>query len=122
MRVTLAIIVGSILLGLPATAKLDTSDPLAVAFGTMPKFWGAQLSPDGSKLLTLQVHEDKRQGELIIAVVLDMNAREQRVLLASERNRFKIEWCKWANNERLLCGSIGDIADGKWPVSEAAIA
>jgi dienelactone hydrolase len=84
-------------------------DPLAVAFGTMPQVWGVRLSPDGTKVSYLQMMQGH---EIPIAVVLDFASRQRRLVLASEKDRFDIKWCEWANNERLLCGFRAITRDG----------
>jgi dipeptidyl aminopeptidase/acylaminoacyl peptidase len=75
-------------------------DPLAVAFGTMPALWGVRLSPDGSKVSLLQMHPD----DLPILRILDLTTGKVNIALASTKDGFDIQWCDWANNERLLCG------------------
>jgi dipeptidyl aminopeptidase/acylaminoacyl peptidase len=81
-------------------AGADSRDPLAVAFGTMPALWGVQISPDGGKIVFLKMHAD----DIPIAVVFDLARGKSRVVLASEKDRFELSWCEWANEERLLCG------------------
>ncbi len=81
-------------------ARADTPDPTAVAFGTMPALWGVQISPDGSKIVLLKMHDQ----DLPVAIVFDFAGAKPRIVLASEKDRFELEWCEWANDERLLCG------------------
>jgi hypothetical protein len=75
-------------------------DPLAVAFGTMPELWGVRMSPDGSKVSLLQMHPN----DLPILRVFDLTTGKVNIALASTKDGFDIQWCDWANNERLLCG------------------
>jgi dipeptidyl aminopeptidase/acylaminoacyl peptidase len=82
------------------SAGADSRDPMAVAFGTMPAFWNVQISPDGGKIVFLKMHSD----DIAIAVVFDLAGGKARVALASEKDRFELSWCEWANEERLLCG------------------
>jgi dipeptidyl aminopeptidase/acylaminoacyl peptidase len=86
--------------------ELKTS-PLAQAFGSAPAMWGAKLSPDGSKVSFIRMHE---QGATV-AVVLDMVTGKARVILGGDRDRFDITWCDWVNSERLLCGLRGVVLD-----------
>ncbi|MBW2541738.1 MAG: S9 family peptidase [Deltaproteobacteria bacterium] len=74
-------------------------DPLAVAFGTMPALWGARISPDGSMVSFLQMHSE----DLSVLGVLDLTTGKSNIALASTRDGFNLQWCDWANNERLLC-------------------
>ena len=75
-------------------------DPLAVAFGTMPALWGVRMSPDGAKVSFLQMHPE----ELPLLGILDLATGKANIAMASTQDGFDIQWCDWANNERLLCG------------------
>jgi dipeptidyl aminopeptidase/acylaminoacyl peptidase len=91
----------------PSPLLADARDPLAVAFGTLPAIWGVKLSPDGSKLSFLQMHPQ----DLPVAAVLDMRRGKVNLALASVEDEFDVQWCEWANNERLLCGFYGVVRD-----------
>jgi dipeptidyl aminopeptidase/acylaminoacyl peptidase len=73
---------------------------MAVAFGTMPALWNVRISPDGSKAVLLEMHD----RDIPIAIVIDFSGGKPRIVLASEKDRFDLGWCEWANHERLLCG------------------
>jgi dipeptidyl aminopeptidase/acylaminoacyl peptidase len=88
-------------------ARVGAPDPLAVAFGAQPSLWGLRISPDGSKLSFLQMHET----DLPIAAVFDTRTGKARLAVASVEGKFDVEWCGWANNERLLCGFSGIARD-----------
>jgi dipeptidyl aminopeptidase/acylaminoacyl peptidase len=91
-----------------AVAKTDAPDALAVAFGTMPALWNVQMSPDGSKLSFLQMHRE----DLPIMGVFDARTGKVQTALASVAGKFDIQWCDWANDERLLCGFRGVAGSG----------
>jgi len=78
-------------------------DPLAVAFGTMPGLWGVRMSPNGAKVSFLQMHPEN----LSVLTVFDLSTGEANLALASTRDGFNLQWCDWANNERLLCSFFG---------------
>ena len=82
------------------TSSAASPDPLAVAFGTMPGLWGVRMSPDGSKVSLLQMHPD----ELPILRIFDLVTGQVNLALVSTKDGFDIQWCDWANDERLLCG------------------
>jgi len=82
-------------------AKGDT-DSLATAFGKVPYLWGAHLSPDGSKVSFLHMVE----AGVPVAYVMSLDG-EPTPVMASTSGKFDIYWCRWANNERLLCGFYG---------------
>jgi dipeptidyl aminopeptidase/acylaminoacyl peptidase len=58
------------------------------------------MSPDGTKVSFLQMHPE----DLPILRTLDLTTGTPNLALASTRDGFDIQWCKWANDERLLCG------------------
>jgi dipeptidyl aminopeptidase/acylaminoacyl peptidase len=90
-----------------AASNAAAPDPLAVAFGTMPGLWNVRMSPDGSKVSFLQMHSE----DLPILVILDLTSGKVNLAMASTSDGFDIQWCNWANNERLLCGFMA-IAGG----------
>ena len=75
------------------------STPLAKAFAAAPAMWGAHLSPDGTKVSFIHMHE---QGMTLLAV-LDTATGKITPAMTAERDRFTIDWCDWVNNQRLLC-------------------
>jgi dipeptidyl aminopeptidase/acylaminoacyl peptidase len=77
---------------------LKTS-PLAVAFGSQPDFRSLHMSPDGDKLVVVQYHPDGYD----FARTLDMKTMKS-VMVYAATDQFDIDWCRWANDKRLLCG------------------
>ena len=69
----------------------------------MPALWGVRISPDGSKVSFLQMHPK----DLPVLTVLDLATGAVNLALASTRDGFDIQWCDWANDERLLCSFFG---------------
>ena len=86
----------------PAFPETMAADPSAMAFGQMPTLWDVDLSPDGSKISYLTHHNSGTP----IAVVWELEGGKPHVLLASQPDGAKLNWCKWANNERLLCSYL----------------
>jgi len=89
-----------VLFAIAPASNAAPPDPLAVAFGTRPALWDVRMSPDGTKVSFLQMHPE----DLPVLRTLDLTTGEANLALASTRDGFDIQWCKWANNERLLCG------------------
>jgi dipeptidyl aminopeptidase/acylaminoacyl peptidase len=58
------------------------------------------MSPDGTKVSFLQMHPE----DLPILRIFDLTTGKANLALASTKDGFDIQWCDWANNERLLCG------------------
>lgn len=65
----------------------------------MPALWDVGISPDGSKASLLQMHPE----DLPILTILDLTTGKANLALASTEDGFEIQWCRWANSERLLC-------------------
>ncbi len=75
---------------------------LAQAFGSAPLMWGLQLSPDGAKFSAIQMNPS---GVTFARVVSFEDATSAIVLTGTDE--FRVTWCGWANQERLLCGLRG---------------
>lgn len=75
------------------------TSPLAEAFGSAPLVWGLRLSPDGTRISFLQMHPD---GYPLVNV-FDTGSGNVTTAMAGERDGYDISWCRWANEERLLC-------------------
>lgn len=78
------------------------SDPIATLFGSHPDIRGVRLSPDGSKLSFLKTHPDG----YTIATVLDLTGPKLTGILNSDKDENDIQWCRWVNEERLLCAYV----------------
>jgi len=95
-----ALISGALLCVFAVASRAASPDPLATAFGTMPALWGVRMSPDGAKVSVLKMHP----ADFPILMILDLEKGSANLALASTPDGFDIQWCDWANNERLLCG------------------
>jgi dienelactone hydrolase len=76
------------------------STPVAAAFGSQPTVWNLRLNPDGGKLSFLQAGADDRT----VLIVADLENGGGNPVMASDPQSFDIDWCDWANEERILCG------------------
>jgi dipeptidyl aminopeptidase/acylaminoacyl peptidase len=92
-----------LLCSVAAAPSYAAPDPLAAAFGTMPTLRNVRMSPDGTKVSLVQMHAD----DLPILRILDLATGKVNLALASTTDGFDIQWCAWANNERLLCSFFG---------------
>ena len=75
-------------------------DPIAATFGTLPDIHGMHLSPDGTKISMIKWLPNDTPA----AVVFDLVAKKGTVIAATKKGEAVLDWCDWANNERLLCG------------------
>ena len=74
-------------------------EALAKAFGTRPAAWGAQLSPDGERILYLTP-----VGTIGTAVVVaDIASGATKVVLGGQTNTVQPGWCHWKSDKRLVC-------------------
>ncbi len=71
---------------------------LARGLGELPTLDDASLSPDGRHLLLLQSN-----GEAYDLAVERVGADSRRVILSATPERGLFNWCRWANNERIVC-------------------
>lgn len=70
----------------------------ASEFGKLPPIHSMSISPDGSKLVALRA-----QGDTYHAVVTDLVARKSRLVLAADPDEFLFDWCRFANETRVIC-------------------
>lgn len=75
------------------------STPLAEAFGAAPYVRGLRLSPDGSRISFIREHPD---GYSIVGV-FDTRSGDTTVAMAARPDGYAIDWCGWANDERIIC-------------------
>ncbi|MFO7569872.1 MAG: alpha/beta fold hydrolase [Smithellaceae bacterium] len=79
--------------------ELKTS-PLAVTFGSQPDFRSLSLSPEGNRLAFIQYHPDGYD----FVRTLDLTTKQiSGMIFAGRKDEFEIAWCRWANQERVLC-------------------
>ncbi len=103
---SLAVAVWALLLADPAWSEL----PPVEAFASLPAMTQPALSPDGRHLVTLRTIGDTQH-----AFVTDVSTARTNPVLAADPARFFINYCRWANNERLLCSirSYGELKSGR---------
>ncbi len=74
------------------------ADPLPEAYGALPAISDLQISPDGKRIAAL-----RPLGSVHGLTVIDLETRSQNIALAADPARFQITFCRWANEERLVC-------------------
>jgi len=70
----------------------------AAAFGKLPPIASINLSPDGQTLVMLRVRNDTYH-----VVVTDLTTRKSKLLMAADPAEFLFDWCRFANNKRVVC-------------------
>ncbi|MBF8270860.1 MAG: Peptidase S9 protein, partial [Gammaproteobacteria bacterium] len=99
-------LIGILAVGLITAAHATDGDlrsnPTAKLYGSHPDIRGVRLSPDGSKLSFLKTHPD---GYTIVTV-LDLAGPKLTGVINSDKDINDIAWCRWANEERLLCAYV----------------
>lgn len=78
---------------------LKTS-PLAVKFGSQPDLRSLHISPDGSKLVFIQFHPEG----IDVVSTWDSRTKQGRIIFSGKKDSYEVNWCRWANEERVLCG------------------
>ncbi len=86
-------------LALAAAAAKSAAPPIE-AFARPPKFESVSISPDGRYLAWIQGAGDV-QG---VVVAERAGSRQGNVVMSSDSDPFRLSWCAWANDSRLLCG------------------
>jgi len=90
-------------LGVVATAAATAATPPSIdAFAAYSDFGAVTLSPDGNRIAYTA-----RAGEKRALIVLDLEKRTMKPILAAEENLFQIRWCSFKTAQRLLCGLRG---------------
>ncbi len=91
------------------TAAADlTPEQAARAFGSRPAVESIRLSPDGSKIVFVEPLAG--QGSLVYSVSL-ADGKPTAVTRAGG-DPFRMQWCDWANEQRLICELYGLSNDG----------
>lgn len=81
--------------------------PPATVFGMRPRIELAALSPDGRRLAIAQTQDDRA-----FIVVVDLAGSGRQVALAEPENML-VQWCRWASNDRIVCGFSGTDRDAR---------
>jgi dipeptidyl aminopeptidase/acylaminoacyl peptidase len=74
------------------------------AFARMPHMRSVSISPDGSRIAFVSSVADE---SVAITFERQQPAATTKTLFRAEAGKFDIEWCRWANDTRLLCGLTG---------------
>jgi dipeptidyl aminopeptidase/acylaminoacyl peptidase len=93
MRACVAMVIALIALSAPAAELVPVS-----AFARLPQVSGFDVSPSGNRVLMFQP-----AGDSLHLVVIDLVAKTTRLALASDPDRFFFNWCRFANEDRILC-------------------
>jgi dipeptidyl aminopeptidase/acylaminoacyl peptidase len=93
-----------------ATAALSAAQPIA-NFARRPQMHGISISPDGRYIAFLSGVEDET---LLMTFDRTQAGSAFKRVTTSEPGRFDIGWCRFANNQRLLCGLYGNLRGKKY--------
>jgi len=94
-----------------APFAVPAADPAPVsAYASLPEVTSPRLSPNGDRLLVLRAIGDTQH-----AFVVNLSDGESNPVLAADPSRFFINYCTWANNDRLVCSirMYGEIRSGR---------
>src|SRR3979409_1781719 len=98
---------GSVALALGLFSNVSNSAATAPSiedFASRPQVEDVSISPDGRYLALIQTHD----GKALVVIVARRGTPGQppRGVLV-EPDNFRMTWCHWATNTRLLCGFRG---------------
>ena len=87
----------------------DTPSPSKI-FGSLPPLKSIELSPDGSKAVMLIA-----QGDTYHVALFDLVKSKTKLLMAANPEEFTYNWCKFANDTRIVCsmGSFIELQAGQ---------
>jgi len=91
----------ALLAGVAARA-IGAEPPSIDTFAAYSDFGAVSLSPDGNRVAYTARAKDGRA-----LIVLDLEKRTMKAILAAESDLFQIRWCSFKTSERLLCGLRG---------------
>lgn len=77
----------------------------AFAFGLRPSVMNASISPDGTKLATIEANGSR--GSVIRVLDLTNAASQPRTIVGFEGDPDRVDWCRWTGAKRLLCDVYG---------------
>ncbi len=69
-----------------------------------PSIGQIELSPDGNKMLMLRAIENN-----YYAFSINLKNKKNNPVMASDPGNFSLNWCKWANNKKIICSGSGTI-------------
>ncbi len=89
-------------LTISAFSFVSNANPLpAKAFASLPDITQVTLSPDGTKVASLQRYEHKGTAGVLLNV-FNFKTRENKTLTSSDNSKFVIGWITWANNNEIF--------------------
>ncbi len=92
-------------LSMGSTALHAAPEPIE-HFARMPQIRDVAISPDGSRIAFISSVDDT---SVIMTFDRGGTRSEFRRVAASEPDKFDLTWCRWANNNRVLCGIRGNL-------------
>jgi dipeptidyl aminopeptidase/acylaminoacyl peptidase len=96
-------------IGMVAAVSGHTATPPSIEdFASRPQVEDVSISPDGRYVAMIRTRDGKG-----FAFVSDRRAGKDQMLrlVITEPDHFRMTWCRWATNTRLLCGLRGMVSD-----------
>ena len=79
-----------------ATGQTNPTNPPAIK--------QIELSPDGNRMLMLRAIENN-----YYAFAINLKNKKNNPVMASDPGNFSLNWCKWANNKKIICSGSGTV-------------
>lgn len=80
------------------TPSPPSHDTVLEAYAALPALTDLQISPDGRRIAAL-----RPVGPLNGLTIIDLATQRSNIALAADPSRYQINFCRWANETRLVC-------------------
>ncbi len=85
-----------------AQAPASATPPTAQQFAALQDHITPALSPDGARI----AYTERVDGKLVVTVIT-IATRERKTLMTAEMDGYRVRWCRFKNDTRLLCSFLG---------------
>tara|TARA_B100000131_G_C18054759_1_gene587916 strand:+ start:187 stop:1341 length:1155 start_codon:yes stop_codon:yes gene_type:complete len=97
MTIISRILISTLLIIFTATGQANPTNPPAIK--------QIELSPDGNKMLILRAFTE---NEGYYAVAIDLKNKQNKPIMSGSADT-SLNWCKWANNQKIVCSLSGSM-------------
>lgn len=99
-RLLLIAAVSALYLLAPGLSVADSDSP-ATSFSKLPPVADIELSPDGTKAVILRA-----MGDTYGVILMDFEKSKVQLLMAPDPDNFSFQWCRFANERRVVCSIL----------------
>lgn len=99
-RLLLIAAISALYLLAPSLSVTDSDSP-ATSFSKLPPVGDIELSPDGTKAVILRA-----MGDTYGVILMDFEKSKVQLLMAPDPENFSFQWCRFANERRVVCSIL----------------